>query len=157
MTLKLGWFRVAAVASVALLTVMLVSCGGGGSDDGGGDDGGIAVPTSSGGTTGSTPSGGGDATEGETVVVVMTDNVFTPNKITVPVNKKVTFVAKNQGAAVHNMKILSKATEGKEYASDAMVNPEKESKFSVTFKKTGTVKFQCDYHLPDMVGTIEVK
>lgn len=157
MTLKLGWFRVAAVASVALLTVVLVSCGGGGSDDGSGDDGGIAVPTSSGGTTGSTPSGGGDATEGETFVVVMTDNVFTPNKITVPVNKKVTFVAKNQGAAVHNMKILSKATEGKEYASDAMVNPEKESKFSVTFKKTGTVKFQCDYHLPDMVGTIEVK
>jgi plastocyanin len=37
------------------------------------------------------------------------------------------------------------------------VNPEKESKFTVTFTKKGTVKFQCDYHLPDMAGEIVVK
>ena len=153
-------FRWALIAPVAILGLALGACGG--DDDDAADDdngGGITVATKTGGSGGTAtqPSGGGDATEGETVTVVMTDNKFTPDKITVPVNKKITFVAKNDGAAVHNMKVLSKATEGKDYVSDAMVNPEKESKFSVTFKKTGTVKFQCDYHLPDMVGTIEVK
>ena len=77
--------------------------------------------------------------------------------IKVPVGKKITFIAKNEGAAVHDMKILSKATEGKDFMSDALVNPETESKFTATFNKKGTVKFQCDYHLPDMVGTIEVQ
>jgi plastocyanin len=100
---------------------------------------------------------GGAAASGGTITVVMTDNKYTPNKIEVEAGKEITFVAKNQGAAVHNMKILSSKTEGKDFASDALVNPEKESKFTVTFTKKGTVKFQCDYHLPDMAGEIVVK
>lgn len=155
-------FRWALIAPVAILGLALGACGG--DDDDAADDdngGGITVATKTGGNGGSAtqPSGGDDDDDkdAETITVVMTDNKFTPNKITVPVNKKITFVAKNEGAAVHNMKVLSKATEGKDYVSDALVNPETESKFSVTFKKTGTVKFQCDYHLPDMAGTIEVK
>lgn len=118
-------------------------------DDGGATngDGGLNVATQ--------PSGG--AATGGTITVVMTDNKYTPNKIEVEAGKEITFVAKNQGAAVHNMKILSSKTEGKDFSSDALVNPEKESKFTVTFTKKGTVKFQCDYHLPDMAGEIIVK
>jgi plastocyanin len=29
-----------------------------------------------------------------------------------------------------------------------------ESTFEVTFNAAGTYDFQCDYHVPDMVGTI---
>jgi plastocyanin len=55
------------------------------------------------------------------------------------------------------MHVLSKDGEGKDFASDALVSPGQSSTFEVTFTKTGTYDFQCDYHLPDMVGTITVE
>jgi len=140
------------LGAIAVLALAMAACGGGGDDAE--DENGGGIPTK---PSGAATQPSGSSGEGEEFKVVMTDNKFTPDKITVPVNKPVTFVAKNEGAAVHNMKVLSKATEGKDYTSDPLVNPDTESKFTVTFKKTGTVKFQCDYHLPDMVGTIEVK
>lgn len=142
------------LAAVALLGLASTACAGDDTEGGETDGSGVAVATTAGGSA-TQPSGGG--ADGGTFTVVMTDNKFTPNKLTVPVNKKVTFVAKNEGSAVHNMKILSKAAEGKDYMSDALVNPEKESKFTVTFSKKGTLKFQCDYHLPDMAGEIVVE
>ncbi len=150
--------RLAAIVGVAALSAALFACGGSDEDsssDGvfNGDGGGIATqPSGDGGSATKPP-----ATEGKELVVSMTDNKFTPNKITVKAGEAVTFVAKNEGSAVHNMKILSKSAEGKDYASAAMVNPSQESKFTVTFTKKGTLKFQCDFHLPDMVGTIEVQ
>lgn len=136
------------LSAIAVLGLALGACAGD-DDDGGAanGDGGVNVATQ--------PSGGGAT--GGTITIVMTDNKYTPNKIEVEAGKEITFIAKNQGAAVHNMKILSSKTEGKDFASDALVNPEKESKFTVTFTKKGTVKFQCDYHLPDMAGEITVK
>lgn len=145
------WLGLVAVAAAA--TMVLVACGGG-SDEGGST---LPVATAPNGGGGSSPAATKPSSGGSQVVVQMTDNKFTPNKIEVKVNEPVTFVAKNEGAAVHNMKVLSKSSEGKDYSSDALVNPGTESKFTVTFKKAGTVKFQCDYHLPDMAGTIEVK
>jgi plastocyanin len=75
----------------------------------------------------------------------------------VKAGQPVKFVVKNQGTNIHNMHILSQATEGKDFSSDLTVNPGAESEFTATFTKTGQVKFQCDFHVPDMVGTITVQ
>ncbi len=149
--LKLHWW--VSLAGVAILGLAFAGCAGDDADAAG--DGGIVVATASGGSP-TQPSSNG-ATEGQTITVLMTDNKFAPSTLEVEAGKKVTFIAKNQGSAIHNMKFLSAKTEGKDFASDALVNPEKESKFTVTFTKKGTVKFQCDFHLPDMVGEILVK
>ena len=151
MTARLSYKRMALAAAVVLV-LGLAGCGGG--DDTGDDDDGITVVATA---TGGAASGGGSTGEAKTISVSMTDNKFTPNKIEVEAGKPITFIAKNDGAAIHNMKILSSAAEGKDYASEALVNPGKESKFTVTFTKKGVLKFQCDYHLPDMVGEITVK
>ena len=156
---KIRSYKWVLLAPAAAFALAFAGCAGD-DDDADSGAGGISVATIGGGsgdTSPTKPSGGGDAPASETITVVMTDNKFTPSTIKVPVGKKITFIAKNEGAAVHDMKILSKATEGKDFMSDALVNPETESKFTATFNKKGTVKFQCDYHLPDMVGTIEVE
>lgn len=137
---------------VALGAATLVACGGG---SGGGETTPAPIATKpSGGTTGgSTGSGGGAA---QTIEVLMGDNYFKPKELTVPVNTTVKFAAKNIGAAVHNMRVLSAAKEGKEFKSDMLVNPGQTSEFEAKFTKKGKYDFQCDYHLPDMVGVITV-
>lgn len=134
----------------------LAACGGDDDDSGTTETATIPVATATAGGSAS-PDDNGDDDEGEEVEVVMTDNVFTPSTITVKAGQPVTFVAKNEGAAIHNMHVLSAKTEGKDFASDALVNPGKESKFTVTFTQKGKLDFQCDYHLPAMAGTIEVQ
>lgn len=91
------------------------------------------------------------------IVVELKDNVFEPAEITVPANTPITFTAKNTGTAIHNMHILSAATEGQDFSSDTIVAAGTESTFTATFTQAGTVQFQCDFHLPDMVGTITVQ
>ncbi len=136
-------------SAVALVLAAIVACGG--SDD-----------TKSGSTAkvdvkSTTSAAGGDGQSSTTIHIVMTDNVFTPKEITVPVGKTVEFEAKNQGQALHNMHILSQSAEGKDFQTEGLVNPGAESEFTAKFTKAGTIKFQCDIHLPDMVGTITVK
>lgn len=148
--------------SLALFAVgglgAFAACGGG--DDDGGDTkpaatkAAVDVKDGSSGNSSAKVDSDDKATE---VVFHLTENAFNPSTLTVEAGKPITFVAKNDGAAVHNMKLLTQKTEGKDYSSDATIAPGKESKFTVTFTKKGTVKFQCDYHLPDMVGTITVK
>ena len=133
----------------------LAACGGDDDDSGTTETATIPVATATAG--GSASPDDNDDEEGEEIEVVMTDNVFTPSAITVKAGQPVTFVAKNEGAAIHNMHVLSAKTEGKDFTSDALVNPGKESKFTVTFTQKGTLDFQCDYHLPAMVGAIEVQ
>lgn len=108
------------------------------------------------------PAGGGSgaATDGggsTEVTVIMKDNVYEPKTITVPVNKEIEFKVKNQGQAIHNMHILSKAAEGQDFQSATIVNPGADNEFKAKFTKAGTYNFQCDFHLPDMAGTITVK
>lgn len=91
------------------------------------------------------------------IVVDLKDNFFEPKDFTIPANTTVTIVAKNVGSAIHNMHVLSAASEGKDFASDTVVAAGTESRFEVTFTKTGTIQFQCDFHVPDMVGTITVQ
>ncbi len=92
----------------------------------------------------------------QTVVLTMKDNAFEPKDITVE-EGTVTFEVKNTGAAIHNMHITSTPSEGKDFSSKPIVEAGATDKFTATFTKKGTVKFQCDFHLPDMVGTITVK
>lgn len=104
-----------------------------------------------------TPDTGGGSGGGDTVNIKLEDNKFNPKDIKVKAGTTYTIALDNTGTAVHNMHILSAAAEGKDFASDLMINPKAQSKFQVTFKKKGTLKFQCDFHVPDMVGTITVQ
>jgi plastocyanin len=144
------YLRSFAVGSVAVLILgAAAACGGSGSE---------ANPTAAPefrteGSTGSPAAG----ESGEAIKVSMTDNVFTPKALTIPVGKSVDIVVKNDGLAIHNLHILSASKEGKDFSSAATVSPGAENKFTVKFTKPGTYNFQCDYHLPDMVGTITVQ
>lgn len=145
------------VAAFALVASFAVACGG---DDDSGD--GIKIKGQETAANGDSKSDDkkddGKTGDGSTeVAVVMNDNVFEPKNLSVPVNKTVKISLANKGQAIHNMHILSKATEGKDYTGKAQVNGGETDQMEVKFTKKGVVKFQCDYHVPDMVGTITVQ
>ncbi|PKN81113.1 MAG: hypothetical protein CVU47_08035 [Chloroflexi bacterium HGW-Chloroflexi-9] len=140
----------------ALVTLAVV-LGVGASACSGGDDEAASTATATAAATAAGGGGGAAPAEGEEIEIIMTDNVFTPANLTIPVNTTVKITVKNEGSAIHNMHILSSETEGKDFASNPLVNPGGEDDFEVTFTKTGVVNFQCDFHLPDMVGTITVQ
>lgn len=139
------------MATVAISLVALSACGGDDDDDTNGtsETPAVTTPTSANG-------GGDDNGEAEEVEVSMQDNSFEPKEITVSVGQTIKFKATNDGTAIHNMVILSEEGEGKNFSSDAIVNPGDDSEFEAKFSKTGTYDFQCDYHVPDMVGVIKV-
>jgi plastocyanin len=144
-----------ALLALGLLGVLAIGAACGGNDD----NGGTATP---GTATTTAPSNGDDDDNGngasdEPITIDMRDNVFEPNEIRVPVNTEVEITVENKGLAVHNMHVLSKDKEGQDFISDALVSPGKSSTFKVIFKNKGTVDFQCDYHLPEMVGKIIVE
>ena len=91
------------------------------------------------------------------LTILLKDNLFEPKNFKVPVNKTVTLLLKNEGAVIHNLHILSKKNEGKDLQSDPIIAAKTESTMTVKFTKKGKVNFQCDYHVPDMVGTITVE
>jgi plastocyanin len=136
------------VLSVAALSTAALACGGDSDSDTPAD--GNGTPAAS--TTAPAANGGGSEIE-----VDMKDNFFEPDKITVHVGEAVTFEAKNEGAAIHNMHIFSADAEGKDFMSDALVNPGQSSTFTAQFSKAGTYKFQCDFHTPSMAGEITVQ
>ena len=133
----------------AALAALAVACGGGG-DNGDSNGTPTATPTAT--------QGGGQVSDPEREIeVLMKDNFFEPTEIHLAVGEAVTIVAKNDGVAIHNMHVLSAGTEGKDYASAPIVNPGETSEFAVQFSQAGTFKFQCDFHLPGMVGEIIVE
>lgn len=154
--MKRAMWRGALVTLAVVLGAGATACSGG--DDETADNG--ASTATAVATATATAAGGGGGTapaEGEEIEIVMTDNVFTPSDLTIPVNTTVKIKVKNEGSAIHNMHILSSETEGKDFTSNPLVNPGEDDEFEVTFTKTGVVNFQCDFHLPDMVGTITVE
>ncbi len=155
MRFLVSWSLTFAIAMVGLMAMVTVGCGGGGGDDATpGLD--VATPTGTGGSPSASPTSGGGG--GETIKIAMTDNVFAPKDFKVKAGQTYTIEAKNNGLAIHNMHVLSKAFgESKDYASSLTVAAGDTSKFEVKFSKKGTVKFQCDYHMPDMAGTITVE
>ncbi len=144
-----NWQRLLIVVGLGIAVLTLaVGCGGGDDEE---DEGGSA-PTSA----ATTSSGQGSDGKAQTVKVTLKDNLFEPKEISVD-EGAVTFELKNEGAAIHNMHILSKTAEGKDYMSKTTIEGGASDKFTATFTKSGSIKFQCDFHLPDMVGTINVK
>lgn len=133
------WGRTLAVVGLLTAAAVLASC-------------------SSGGDAKEKENGNGSSGKGkaQTVAVTLKDNVFDPKEITVE-EGTVTFEVKNTGTAIHNMHIISNGTEGKDFSTKPTVDAGVTDKFTATFTKKGTIKFQCDFHLPDMVGTITVK
>lgn len=129
MTRALAGIFVAVSAAVLLAS----ACGG---DD---DD---ATPTA-------TPA---EASTEQTVSMV--DNVFVPDTLIVPVGVPVTFTAKNDGQAVHNMLIT---VDDAQFSSDLLVGPGESSTFEATFPHPGEYNFVCGLHLPDMAGTITAR
>lgn len=141
----------ALIAGAALLSAT-VACGG--------DDGGSSADATPTGTATAAATTGAATTPGEAsreIEVLMQDNFFEPTEIRLAVGEAVTIDAKNVGVAIHNMHVLSSETEGKDYTSAPLVNPGDSSEFVVQFSKPGTYKFQCDFHLPGMVGEITVE
>lgn len=130
------------IPAVALAGLLFAACGGDDTDNGNGGNGG-----------GDTPAPADTVTE---MTVEMHDNFFEPDSFAVKVGDTVTVTTPNVGAAVHNMVILGSDGEERLAMSDLLVQPGEESVFEVTFDAAGTYDFQCDYHLPDMVGTIVV-
>lgn len=151
--MKLNTWKKVILVGVAGLLLVPFAAGCGGDDD---DSGSTIKP---GATANSGGSGGSGGSSGEVreIEVVMTDNIFTPKEIKVPVNTTIKFTADNKGTAIHNMHIMSKAAEGKDFSSDMLVNAGQSSTFEAKFTKKGVINFQCDYHLPEMVGKIVVE
>lgn len=134
---------VIALAGLALVA-SLAACGGDDSDE--------PATTATAAAAGKTA----EAASGP-IEIKMTDNKFDPAAITIPVNTEVEITVENEGAAIHNMHILSQMAEGEDFASENIVRPGTESTFTVKFTKTGTYEFVCDFHLTDMKGTVTVQ
>jgi plastocyanin len=153
---NMTWKKALAIGVTGLLLIPLAAACGGSDEESGSTitPGAVATkPAQSNGDSGGSNGGG----EARSIEVVMTDNVFTPKEIKVPVNTTIKFTANNKGTAIHNMHILSKGTEGKDFSSELLVNAGKSSTFEARFTKKGVIDFQCDYHLPEMVGKIVVE
>lgn len=148
-----------ALFSLAAAGLALSACGGSSSDDNAPPKTVAAANNAAASSPAAKADSGssGNAAAGGEVAVVLTENKFAPNDIKVKAGATVTFVARNQGQAVHNMKVLAQKEEGKDFTSAATIGPGTDSKFTATFSKKGTYKFQCDYHMPDMSGTITVE
>jgi plastocyanin len=141
---------------VALLAA--AACGGDDDEDDGGDDA-TDAPAATTEAADDDDDGGGGA---ETFDIVMTDNLFDPAELTVGAGSDVTFNITNDGAAIHNMRVLGEDGEANT-DDDAVSDPDLVSAGdSATLEWTapdapGVYDFVCDFHLPDMSGTITVE
>ncbi len=149
MRINKGW--TALIAGAALLSTV-VACG---DDDGAAAENNTAASTATAEATTTTTAAAAEPSR--EIEVLMQDNFFEPTEIRLAVGEAVTIEAKNMGVAIHNMHVVSAETEGKDYTSDPIVNPGESSEFVVQFSAPGTYKFQCDFHLPGMVGEITVE
>ena len=110
-----------------------------------------------------TPQGTPSGTPGGAVAVSMKDNVFEPKDLTVKAGESVTFDLKNEGVAIHNMRIAG--ADGKYNSDDDGISDPDIVQSGGTAKldwtapaQPGQVKFQCDFHVSvGMVGTITVQ
>ena len=105
-------------------------------------------------TPSGTPSGG--------LAVGMKDNIFEPAEMTVKAGASVTFDLKNEGVAIHNMRIAgpdgSYNTDDDAVSDPQLVNAGGTATLDWTAPdQPGEIKFQCDFHQPAMAGTITVE
>jgi plastocyanin len=132
-----------ALALTAGLALVLAACGGGGEKAAG--------------------NGGGQSNGGPlSFDVTMSDNSFTPDKLTVSEGAQVTFNLKNEGATIHNMRVAG-ADNQFDNDDDAVADPATAAggeSGTLTWKapdKSGAIDIRCDYHPQDMTATITVE
>ncbi|HKZ51311.1 MAG TPA: cupredoxin domain-containing protein [Dehalococcoidia bacterium] len=138
------------LASILVMAgiLLLAACGGGEK----------ATPTPGAGTPapGGTPAAGVATPSGGKLVIVGTEqggrNLFIPDKAQIPVGTEITVEFQNKGQAIHDMFI-----QGTNFRSDQVVQGGKNSSFKVKIDRAGSFKFICEYHQPEMAGTLEVK
>ena len=125
--------RVAAVARLAALTLLLTGCGGG-SDD-------------ASGSASVTTAGAADA---QTATVDTTDKlVFVPDTVNARVGK-VTLTVTNSGRIPHNLHFDEGAL-----GKTGTVDGKESEPLEITFDKAGTFTFVCTFH-PGMDGKVVV-
>ncbi len=90
------------------------------------------------------------------ITIDMYDNYFEPEEFTVQAGTTVPLTAVNEGAAAHNLVIKAADAEGQDFESEPFMGADDEDTFEFTVNESGEYVFQCDYHLPEMVGTLTV-
>jgi plastocyanin len=116
---------------------------------------------------GATPSNGGTPSPGGPIQVVMQDNSFDRDELTVAADTTATFEITNEGNALHNMHI---AGEGGDYTEDfcegggdPCSDPNQvraDEIATLTWQvpaEPGEVDFRCDFHPVEMTGTITIR
>lgn len=101
------------------------------------------------------------------ISIVMKDNSFEPNEITVQAGSSVTFDVNNEGSAIHNMHIAG--TDGDytedfcEGGGDPCTDPTRVrggEAATLTWDApgdAGELDFRCDFHPQQMTGTITIE
>jgi plastocyanin len=144
------------LVAVAALTLTAAACGGSDEDD---DNGGNGEPSA---TAAATTPADGDGDGGPVSFdISLKDNFFEPKEFTVSEGAEVTFNITNDGTAIHNMRVAGADNEfntDDDAESDQIIAAGATSTLEWTAAaESGTYDFQCDYHLPDMSGTITVE
>ena len=94
--------------------------------------------------------------------VIMGDNFYEPNEFTVKAGQKLTFHLKNEGAAIHNMRV-SGADNKYNTEDDAVSDPTQlPSGGTGTLEwtapdKAAVINVRCEFHPTDSTGTIQVE
>jgi len=94
---------------------------------------------------------GGDG-DSDAITIRMEDNFFEPAEVRLRAGEPVMVIARNTGKLIHNLTVP-----GTPFRSDMVVNAGRSSAFEVRFDEPGTYAFQCDFHVPGMVGTFVVE
>ncbi|MDO8612394.1 MAG: cupredoxin domain-containing protein [Dehalococcoidia bacterium] len=115
-----------------------------------------------GGGEGGVGSNGGNDGGPVSFDVTMGDNFFEPKEFTVKTGQKVTYNLKNDGAAIHNMRV-SGADNKYNTEDDALSDPTQiPSGGTGTLEwtapdKAGEIKLRCEFHPTDSTGIIKVE
>ena len=144
------------LVAVAALTLTAAACGGSDEDD---DNGGNGEPSA---TAAATTPADDDGDGGPVSLdISLKDNFFEPKEFTVSEGAEVTFNITNAGTAIHNMRVAGADNEfntDDDAESDQIIAAGATSTVEWTAPaESGVYDFQCDYHLPDMAGTITVE
>ena len=150
-----------AIIGFLVLMLIVTFVGAFAATDGGGEGEAVtASPTPADGSPGPSPSPGGP------IPVVLRDNSFDPDELTVQAGSTATFEITNDGNALHNLHIAGRGgdyTEDFCEGADPCSDPNQirgGQSATLTWEVTpspGEVDFRCDFHPSEMTGTITIE
>ena len=143
-----------AALVLALVAVVLTSCGGGysgSSGGGGGQSGSASSPSTTGGASGGVI---------KTVAIKESEFKLSPSSVTLSKPGTYAFKAENNGSVQHSLTIEGKGVKGDEVELEQALSPGQSGVLTVTFQKSGTYEIYCpvDGHEQEgMKGEVVVK